>query len=188
MLYGELNVSKRPEVRKKISDAMKGRPSWNKGGTMTPEWKAKIGKANRGFKKCFEISCEVCKIPVIASVKHPRRFCSRTCFGKASQGTNHPRWIADRSTLVQKQERNDSAYREWRKQVWLRDNFKCKIANPDCKGRIEAHHILVWSKYPELRYQTNNGITLCHFHHPRKRSEEERLVSIFNELVLATAK
>ena len=52
--------------------------------------------------------------------------------------------------------RGDSAYEEWRRQVWLRDNFKCKIANPDCKGRIEAHHILSWKDYLELRYEVNN--------------------------------
>ena len=67
--------------------------------------------------------------------------------------------------------------------VWLRDNFKCKIADQNCKGRIEAHHILGWTAYPELRYQLNNGITLCHAHHPRKRAEEKRLIPTFNELL-----
>ncbi len=103
-------------------------------------------------------------------------------------GPNNRLWIADRSKLSKKQERNDSAYRDWRKQVWLRDNFTCKIANPDCKGRIEAHHILGWTQYPELRYQINNGITLCHAHHPRKRSEEKRLSPYFQELVSVSNK
>jgi hypothetical protein len=98
-------------------------------------------------------------------------------------GPNHPMWIADRSKLAPKQDRNDSRYKAWRKEVWLRDNFKCKIANPDCAGRIEAHHILGWTPYPELRYEPNNGITLCHFHHPRKRSEEVRLSPYFQSLV-----
>ena len=56
---------------------------------------------------------------------------------------NHPKWKKDRSLLVKRQNRNDSAYQEWRKSVWLRDNFKCKIANPDCKGRLEAQSGLV---------------------------------------------
>ena len=98
-------------------------------------------------------------------------------------GSLHPRWIADRSQLAKKQERNDMAYQEWRKQVWIRDNYKCKISNPDCNGRIEAHHILGWTEYPELRYQINNGITLCHAHHPRKRAEEKLLIPEFQRLV-----
>ena len=80
-------------------------------------------------------------------------------------------------------DRRSSAYGEWRHQVWLRDNFKCKIANPDCLGGIEAHHILNWVDYPELRYQLNNGITLCHAHHPRRRAEEKRLSPYFQSLV-----
>ena len=51
-------------------------------------------------------------------------------------------------------------------------------------GRIEAHHILPWSNYPELRYEINNGISLCHFHHPRKKNDEIKLAPMFNQLVL----
>jgi len=103
-------------------------------------------------------------------------------FGKV-RGENHWNWIADRSLLKKKEQRNDSAYQGWRQQVWLRDNFACKIANPDCDGHIEAHHILGWSDHPELRYEINNGITLCHAHHPRKRAEEKRLSPYFQGLV-----
>lgn len=98
------------------------------------------------------------------------------------KGKEHPRYIIDRTQLARKDERNDSAYNDWRKQVWLRDSFKCRI-NIDCSGKIEAHHILIWKDYPELRYNINNGITLCHAHHPRKRAEEKRLAPIFQELV-----
>lgn len=104
------------------------------------------------------------------------------------RGENHYRYFKDRTKLAKKQNRNDSAYFEWRKQVWLRDDFKCKIANPDCIGRIEAHHILGWAEHPELRYEVNNGITLCHAHHPRKRAEEKRLSPYFMELVSVSKK
>ena len=143
-------------------------------------------------------------------VKH--NFCGRDCFNKSDfrlKGENNPNWkggiilteiqkkrkanmertgkqwnwVEDRTLLKKDNLRNDSAYKEWRKQVWLRDNFKCKIANPDCKGKIEAHHILGWKDYLELRYQLNNGITLCHAHHPRKRSEEAKLSPYFQKLV-----
>ena len=93
-------------------------------------------------------------------------------------------WKEDRSLLKKQNRRNDPAYVDWRKRVWLRDNFKCRINNSDCSGRIEAHHILGWSKYPELRYEINNGITLCQAHHPRKRVDEQRLIPMFQELVV----
>ena len=110
----------------------------------------------------------------------------KKCFSKNRSGSNHPMWIKDRRMVKKQEERNNPVYKHWRKQVWLRDNFKCKIANPDCKGRLEAHHILGWTPYPELRYEVNNGITLCHFHHPRKRKDEMQLSPYFQSLVLET--
>lgn len=127
--------------------------------------KAKLGKVGNTLGKTWKVSPEKLKN-----------------FGKM-KGEKHWNWKEDRNTLAKRQERNDMAYKEWRRQIWLRDNFKCKIANPDCKGRIEAHHILGWISNPELRYEVNNGITLCHAHHPRKREDEAKLSPFFQELV-----
>lgn len=103
----------------------------------------------------------------------------------ANSGPRNYLWIADRTKLVGRHDRNfhDPEYKQWRLKVYRRDSFKCRIANMDCKGRIEAHHILGWKDYPELRYEANNGITLCHAHHPRARAEEKRLSPYFQSLV-----
>lgn len=96
------------------------------------------------------------------------------------------KWIPDRTKLKDahgSEERRSSKYKYWRRQVCLRDNFKCKIANPDCNGRLEVHHILGYTEYPELRYEINNGICLCKFHHPRKRKDEARLSPYFQEII-----
>lgn len=98
-------------------------------------------------------------------------------------GNKNPRWVSDRTKLVKSNRRGNSMYREWRMSIYRRDNFKCRMANPDCCGRIEAHHILGWTKYPELRYEINNGITLCHYHHPRKKADEIKLSPYFQNLV-----
>jgi len=98
----------------------------------------------------------------------------------------HPLWIKDRTKLiknVEKHERNNKPYYHWRYLVFERDNWKCRINNCDCDGRIIAHHILGWKHFPELRYSINNGITLCHAHHPLKRAEEKRLIPFFQGLV-----
>ena len=99
------------------------------------------------------------------------------------KGENHHRWIKDRTKLAKRQERNDMAYKEWRRQVMVRDKYECRVSSEDCEGKIIAHHIFIWSKYPELRYKVTNGITLCHAHHPKRRAEENRLAPLFVQLV-----
>lgn len=99
-------------------------------------------------------------------------------------GEKNPMWKKDRSTLSKKQQRNDSAYAEWRKEVRNRDGWKCKTPDENCTGKVVAHHIFPWSKYPQLRYEIGNGITLCKFHHPTKRLEEIRLIEIFQKLII----
>lgn len=99
------------------------------------------------------------------------------------KGELSPRWIKDRTKLAKRQKRNDMAYKEWRFNVWKRDNFKCRMADDNCAGKIIAHHILGWSNFLEKRYDITNGITLCRHHHPRKRADEIRLISTFNKLI-----
>lgn len=93
-------------------------------------------------------------------------------------------WIADRTKL--KTDRNkayDTKYKYWMLSVKKRDGWICRIADINCDGKLESHHILPWSKFPELRYQINNGITLCHAHHPRKQNDVQKLSPYFQRLV-----
>ena len=99
------------------------------------------------------------------------------------RGELSPRWIADRTKVKLDKDRGGALHKYWSKAVKTRDNWKCKITNQDCSGRMESHHILSWKNYPELRYIINNGITLCHAHHPKRRAEEERLAPVFQELI-----
>ena len=103
-------------------------------------------------------------------------------YGVGRTGEKHPNWIVDRSKLKKSEDRRTTAYFEWCKDVYKRDNWKCRIANEDCNGRIEAHHILSWRGNPKLRYEVNNGITLCHAHHPHWKNEAE-LTPSFQDMV-----
>lgn len=135
----------------------------------TEETKRKIGEAHLGKKYPYKKRVEGIK----------RSFAKRP---KASR-ENHYRWIADRAMLVKKENRYDYAYIEWLTQVRARDGRKCRIANDSCGGMLEVHHILSWAEYPELRYEVNNGITLCHAHHPKGRAKEKAMAPYFQGLV-----
>lgn len=118
-----------------------------------------------------------------------KKYCSGECWFKNNvnyKKANKARYIEDRTKLrrLTDEGKRSTAYNEWRKSVWLRDSYKCKIADENCEGKIEAHHILDWTNYPELRYQINNGITLCHAHHPRGRENEAKLSPYLQSLVV----
>ncbi|MFA6925182.1 MAG: HNH endonuclease [Bacteroidales bacterium] len=54
----------------------------------------------------------------------------------------------------------DKKYLQWRSNIFQRDNWTCRTCGiTGCY--LEVHHIKSWAKYPELRYDVENGITLC---------------------------
>lgn len=57
-------------------------------------------------------------------------------------------------------ERNSSVYKEWRTNVFERDNYTCQCCGK-VGGCLNAHHIQNFSEYPELKLDMSNGITLC---------------------------
>jgi len=118
------------------------------------------------------------KMPVEIGIKISE---ARKTSSKTPRGEKHPNWKGDKCKA--KQERNDPKYHYWSRSVKNRDSWKCRISNKDCFGKVIAHHILSWSDFPELRYNINNGITLCQFHHPRKRVEEQKLIPFFQGMV-----
>lgn len=95
------------------------------------------------------------------------------------RGKDHPRWIKDRTKIKRQKERGGTLHHQWSRNVKERDDYRCRLSSKECSGKIISHHIRSWKDYPNLRYDINNGITLCHFHHPRRREDEKRLIQQF---------
>jgi hypothetical protein len=76
---------------------------------------------------------------------------------KGFQRENHPGWVSDRSKLKFRP-RPEGA--EWRNAVFQRDNYVCQECG-NRGGRLNAHHKAPYKLFPELRFETENGITLC---------------------------
>lgn len=75
------------------------------------------------------------------------------------RGDTHYNWNGGISN--ERDRDNDSyEYNRWRKSVYLRDNYTCQCC--DKKGnKLNAHHIKNYSSHQDLRYNIDNGITLC---------------------------
>jgi len=54
-------------------------------------------------------------------------------------------------------------YKLWREAVFKRDNWTCRECKKEkeVSGKLEAHHIKPFSLFIELRFDINNGVTLC---------------------------
>lgn len=89
---------------------------------------------------------------------------SRKKAGLKMRGENHPKWIKDRSKL--KKGRYNNSFRgegpiaSWRSDIFRRDNYTCQKCHQK-GGKLNAHHIKSWAKFPEFRFEISNGITLC---------------------------
>ena len=172
--------------------------AWNKGIPHTDKARKKMSESRAGKRmgeehprwvKRVKVSCRFCKLAIEGRETDINDFCNRRCHGdylKTLTGELHHNWIENRTQLAKTKregERWSSAYCYWHQQVLIRDKQECKIKNSDCNGQLEVHHILSWRDYPELRYEINNGITLCHAHHPRGRAKEEQLIPTLQGLV-----
>lgn len=77
-------------------------------------------------------------------------------------------------------ERNTPEYKLWRLSVYQRDKFCCrKCGRKMVKGkRLNAHHIRSWANYPTMRYNVNNGITLCYECHKIMFQNEDSYIQM----------
>ena len=114
------------------------------------------------------VVCESCGKEMYITKKSKKRFCSYKCV------SDHKR----KTTSRNQEWRDWPEYKEWRIAVYARDNWMCQICGS--KAEINAHHIYEGADNPELRFDINNGITLCKYHHIQIHSPNNK------ELLLQT--
>lgn len=135
--------------------------------------------------------CEVCGVEFKARVNQVRngwgKYCTRACYFLVPKspetiekmrhvGENHPNWKG--GIMKGRKDRNLSIYKEWRLAVFGRDRYTC-MACGDRNGRghtvvLEADHIKSWTDYPDLRYEVDNGRTLCRPCHQKRTAQQHK--------------
>lgn len=123
---------------------MRGKTPWNKGIKMGKDFSQKCGVAQ---KKRFETENPWNKGLTAKEVKTIR------------SGDQINTWKGGVTTVNEKI-RKSTKYLEWRMGVLKRDDYICIF----CKkrgGDLHADHIKQFALYPDLRFDLNNGRTLC---------------------------
>lgn len=119
----------------------------NNGRHHTKESKQKISKAIEKLYQDGKIS--------------PFKYIPRE---KRLRGDKHPNW---RGGLTSENDtiRNSFEYKLWRESVFERDDYTCVWcgAHSGCGTKItlQADHIKSFALFPELRFDIDNGRTLC---------------------------
>lgn len=103
--------------------------------------------------------CAACGEELIGKPSRPRVYCSKACHSVGSKGERHHNWKGGWDSESQRL-RKTPRYARWRTAVFERDNYTCQFCG-ERGGRLEADHIMQWALYPELRFDVDNGRTLC---------------------------
>lgn len=151
------------EPLRTVSESLRGREI---------AWAEKIGKAQRGRvmpaeqRAKLSLACKGRLAPNKGKRKatHP----DEITYGKP--GAGHWNWKGGISAENNRL-RQSSEYKTWREAVFRRDNWTCQKCGRR-GGAMEADHIKLFSRHPELRFDVSNGRTLCK--EPCHREETRR--------------
>jgi len=107
------------------------------------------------------------------------KYCSKKCLAKHKTNENSKNWKGG-ITSETKKIRASEDYNNWRKLVYARDNWTCQHCFIKQKYPV-AHHIKTFKDYPELRFEVDNGMTLCRSCH-KKEHQEIGLLTQFKKM------
>lgn len=144
--------------KKKISEAKKGFPAWNKGmtfGYKERPWMKGKTPWNKGrhiaTNNVFSIGNKLGALRKGKKMPESWRL--------TQLGSQNPNWKGGTTPLFKKI-RKSFEYEAWRKSIFERDNYQCQFCG-QVGGILHADHIKPFAFYEDLRFELSNGRTLC---------------------------
>lgn len=134
------------------------------------------------ISKAFSFNCVSCGKKVMTQpsqirLRH-RSSCSKDC-----RFDNLKKIVAERRKGYSKHQLDRLArYSKeadiWRKSVFDRDDYTCQMCG-ERGGYLEADHIKPWAYFPDLRFDLDNGRTLCRACHNTTKISAKRMREIY---------
>ena len=122
----------------------------------------------RVSKTAWNCLCH-CGNKFISTTEHIKEGTIISCGCKRwRKGSESPNWISELNNT--ERSRDNSEYKKWRFLVYKRDNFTCQICNIT-KVKLNAHHIMSYSRFNDLKFNLDNGVTLCECCHKEFHSK-----------------
>lgn len=115
-----------------------------------------------------EVICTYCKGSIFrlkSQLNAKHFFCDKDCLrlgiGDTRRGAKSSCYKPELTKEDRIRDRNYEEYRNWRKEVYKRDNYTCKVCHESKSGELNAHHLYSYTSFPELGVDVDNGVTLC---------------------------
>ena len=138
-------------------------------------WKGKVGEKSSQWKG-GKPNCIECGKKLAA---YSAKFC-KSCKQKGNRNQSWKGGVAKYRDLI----RRTDQYKLWRDSVFQRDQYLCQMPNCDKIERyLQVHHIKTFAKFPELRFEVSNGITLCKKCHRSINRKEQLYEQMFMEIL-----
>lgn len=111
-----------------------------------------------------------------------RKFCSLKCQHTYYSGERNHWWKGGISSERDKVKASPE-YAAWRKAIYARDHYRCVLCLSH-ERQLHAHHIQRFADYPELRFDLDNGATLCVRCHRHVHMMEHQFDSLIRSRIL----
>jgi hypothetical protein len=138
-------------------------------------------KAKNDSAKILNCTCTFCKKDFkrkdfkVYRNKSGNSFCSKSCADQFNKGSNHYEWkehLHDKNLKL--------ALKQWSVKIKERDEYTCQLCGETKREILEAHHMKHKSKFPELQFDFNNGITLCLKCHALQHMNDTKALRLIN--------
>ena len=143
------------EIKRKISEG-------NKGKIFSLETRKKMSEARKG------------KVPWNKGMRGEYYLYPNGRTVPWLTGENNPNWnggVTSKNEKIRKSKR----YKEWAYKIKVRDDYTCRMCG-ERGGKLHADHVKPFSIYSELRFDLNNGQTLCKPCHKEKTKQDLKLI------------